>query len=135
MKKGATTMNVRNINQGVVSPTYTGPVGNWGFSGVQTGGFVAEGFAPAPGYGWSASPNNFAPTPTTSPIVHPTRQSVSRNVFRHVVPHVHPSHHHTVNEHVYQHQHYVTNTCSTSNRCCSQHVFCGPLPPRPCGWC
>ncbi|MGN1385805.1 MAG: CotD family spore coat protein [Bacillus sp. (in: firmicutes)] len=136
-------MNVRNDGfQGVVAPAYTGPVGNVGFGGVQGTGVVSGGFVPAPAayaaagsFAAVAAPVSYAPTQTTSPVVHPTQYSVNRNVFKHVVPHVHPSHNHTVNDHVYQHQHYFKNTCSVSNRCCSQHVVCGPLPPRPCGWC
>ena len=170
MKKGATTMNMRNSGVlSMASPAYTTPVGTMSYGGSQptpvahahahahahavattqptatTQSVVASQptFAAPVSYGSMAAPtsyapSSYAPTQVTSPIVHPTQHSVNRNVFRHVVPHIHPSHTHTVNEHQYQHQHYFTHTCSTSNKCCSQHVVCGhippPCPPRPCGW-
>nr|WP_034293953.1 MULTISPECIES: CotD family spore coat protein [Bacillus] len=61
--------------------------------------------------------------------VSPTQQIVQKNVFKHIVPHIHPTHTTTVNEHVYQHQHYFPHTQSVVNECCNQQVMCGPLPP------
>lgn len=164
MKKGATTMNMRNSGVlSMASPAYTGPVGTMSYGGTQPA--VAHAHAHAHAYATTqpttavtkpvvatqptfaapvycgavtASGAGYAPTQATSPIVHPTQYSVNRNVFRHVVPHIHPSHQHTVNEHQYQHQHYFAPSASASDRCCSQHVVCGvippPCPPRPCGW-
>jgi len=154
-------MNMRNSGYlGMASPAYTGPVGTMNYGGAQPA-TVAHAHAHAHAtattqpvaatqqtYGGQftapmgsySAPVNYAPAQFASPIVHPTQHSVSKNVSKQIVPHIHPSHHHTMNEHIYQHQHYVTHTTSQSNKCCNQHVFCGPIPPpcppRPkyCGW-
>nr|WP_042350143.1 CotD family spore coat protein [Bacillus massiliigorillae] len=63
--------------------------------------------------------------------VSPTNNVVNKNIFKHIVPHVHPTHTTTVNDHVFQHQHYFPQTQSVVNRCCNQQVICGGMPPMP----
>lgn len=69
------------------------------------------------------------------PVVYPTQQFVNTNQFTHIVPHVHPSHTTTVNQHMFQHQHYCPHTHSVVNEVCHQHLnCCCPPPRRPFGF-
>ncbi|MEH6943444.1 CotD family spore coat protein [Bacillus sp. JJ722] len=67
--------------------------------------------------------------------VSPTQNIVNKNIYKHIVPHIHPTHTTTVNDHIYQNQHYFPHTQSVVNTCKSENVFCQqPMmcPPSPC---
>ena len=101
---------------------------------------------PSTGYGYPStgatysSPGYVAPTQVAPANVSPTKNIVQQNVMKTIVPHVHPTHKTTINQHVYQHQHYFPCTQSVMNTCCNQQMICcGPVPqpttfcpPNPC---
>lgn len=78
---------------------------------------------------------NVCPTQMMPAQVSPTQNIVNKNIYKHIVPHIHPTHATTVNDHIYQHQHYFPQTQSVVNTCKSENVFCQqPMmcPPSPC---
>lgn len=79
-------------------------------------------------------PNQMMPTQTMPAQVSPTKNIVNKNVIKTIVPHVHPTHTTTVNEHIYQHQHYFPQTQSVVDTCYNENVICGQpvCHPNPC---
>ncbi|WP_438824931.1 CotD family spore coat protein [Bacillus sp. JJ722] len=78
---------------------------------------------------------NVCPTQVMPTQVSPTQNIVNKNIYKHIVPHIHPTHTTTVNDHIYQNQHYFPHTQSVVNTCKSENVFCQqPMmcPPSPC---
>ena len=157
MEKGDAIMEKKFSGaHGMVSPAYTSPVSSCGGIGKNVspamgyptsygpsmGGYPTN-VSPAAMGGYPASygsnmgsyPTNVAPTSVLPASVSPTKNIVDSNVFKTIMPHVHPTHKTTVNQHVFQHQHYFPHTQSVVNTCCNQQMICcGPVP-QPTTFC
>ncbi len=117
-----------NESKGMYANPYVQPT-------MQGGHFTQSQNMAGYGYGsggTTSCPQNVFPSQVQPANVSPTNNFVKTNVIKHIIPHVHPTHTTTVNEHVFQHQHYFPKTHSVVNKCCNQHVFCGSPPPNPC---
>ena len=112
---------------------YPMSAGAAGYGGYPTSaGYAGYGYPTSAGVGPTTTcPTNVAPTTTMPAVVSPTKHFVQPNLYKHIVPHVHPTHKTTVNQHLFEHQHYFPYTKSVVNQCCSQQVLCG-RPPCPC---
>lgn len=135
MGKSSCCPSTGNMGPGQMGPYSGGPFSG-GPSQVSpfSGGLFSGGpsqVSPFSGGPTQMGPTYVAPTQTLPAQVSPTQNVVQKNIMKHIVPHIHPTHTTTVNDHVFQHQHYFPQTCSVVNQCCNQHVICGPRPPRP----
>lgn len=119
-------------------PTNVSPAAMGGYPtgyGTSMGGYPAGYGSTMGGYPTNVGPTSVAPTSVLPASVSPTKNIVQSNVFKTIVPHVHPTHKTTVNQHVFQHQHYFPCTQSTVNTCCNQQMICcGPVP-QPTTFC
>ncbi len=113
-----------------VSPAMMGP-GGWGGPAQVSPAMMGPGGYGLGGYPAQVGPANIAPTQVSPAVVSPTNNILNKNIMKTIVPHVHPTHTTTVNEHVYQHQHYFPHTKSVVNQCCSQQLICTGMPPAP----
>lgn len=154
MEKGDAIMEKKFSGYpGMVSPAYTSPVSSCGgtsphhqWSNMECG--TGKMVSPA-SYGTSMGgcptnvspaamggyPTSVAPTSVLPASVSPTKNIVDSNVFKTIVPHVHPTHKTTVNQHVFQHQHYFPFTQSVVNTCCNQQMICSGPVPQPTTFC